>query len=101
MFTTDQAVAILKDHKDTLKRDFGLAELFLYGSYAKGCQRKDSDIDLLFSLSPNSRLPLMRLIRLEEYLKKLLDVPKVEVVNKKNVNPVVYDNLQQYAIPVF
>ena len=36
----------LKEHKNELRKKYGLIEIGLFGSYAKGTQNEDSDIDL-------------------------------------------------------
>jgi predicted nucleotidyltransferase len=92
---------ILKQHNEELKTRFGLSGLVLYGSYAKGNQQPDSDIDLLYELPEGSHMPLMRLQKLQNYISNLLAINKVEVVNRKYINPVVLKDVQQYAITIF
>ena len=92
---------ILKQHNEELKTRFGLSGLVLYGSYAKGNQQPDSDIDLLYELPEGGHMPLMRLQKLQNYISKLLAINKVEVVNRKYINPVVLKDAQQYAITIF
>ena len=94
-------LAILKQHNEVLKARFGLSGLVLYGSYAKGNQQADSDIDLLYELPEGSHMPLMRLQKLQNYISNLLGINKVEVVNRKYMNPVVLKDVQQYAITIF
>ena len=43
----DEVLAALREHKETLARRFGIAELTLFGSFARDSARDDSDIDLL------------------------------------------------------
>ena len=92
---------ILKQHNEELKTRFGLSGLVLYGSYAKGNQQPGSDIDLLYELPEGSHMPLMRLQKLQHYISNLLAINKVEVVNRKYINPVVLKDAQQYAITIF
>ena len=101
MNNCDQVINILKQHNEVLKTRFGLSGLVLYGSYAKGSQRAESDLDLLYEVPEGNHIPLMRLQKMQEYIGTLLGVSKVEAVNRKYINPVVFKDIQQYAITIF
>ena len=101
MNNCDQVINILKQHDQELKTRFGLSGLVLYGSYAKGNQQAESDVDLLYEIPEGNHIPLMRLQRMQKYIGTLLGVSKVEVVNRKFINPVVFTDIQQYAITIF
>ena len=64
--------------------------LGLFGSYARGEARKDSDIDVLIKFAKNSGVGLFDLIRIEQELSQLFHRP-VEVVTKlnKHVKPYI------------
>ncbi len=49
------ALAKLRALEPELRRE-GLTSLFLFGSFARGEERSDSDIDLFCDLSPSSKL---------------------------------------------
>lgn len=49
----DEIIKIIKEDEINLRTKFMVSDIFLYGSYAKGINRIDSDIDLLISLSNN------------------------------------------------
>ena len=53
-----------------LVKEFGIRELRLFGSVARGEDSKDSDIDLLYSFEPASET-YHNLFRLHEYLETL------------------------------
>jgi len=69
--------------------------LALYGSYARGDQKKDSDVDLLVSFDKS--IGLLELIGIEQKLSKLLG-KKVDLVTKKGlsryVRPYITDDLK-------
>jgi predicted nucleotidyltransferase len=71
-------------HKKELYGRYRVKELGVFGSYARGEQKKRSDIDILveFSVRPD----VFTLIDLEDHLKRLLK-KKVDVVRKKAVRP--------------
>ena len=74
---------LLKAEKAFLRNEFGVITIGLFGSYAKGNQQVDSDIDLLVELKE----PRFEWIAgLQMYLEKRFD-KKVELVRKSdNVN---------------
>jgi len=74
---------LLKAEKAFLKNEFGVINIGLFGSYAKGNQRADSDIDLLVELKE----PRFEWIAgLQIHLEKKFD-KKIELVRKSdNVN---------------
>ena len=45
--TRDDVLGALREHKGALAREFGVAELTLFGSFARGDERENSDVDLL------------------------------------------------------
>jgi len=52
--TGPEILTLLRQEKPYLKRKFGVISIGLFGSYAKGTQRPESDVDLLIELSePN------------------------------------------------
>lgn len=44
---------IIKNISNTLKKNFDIKEIILFGSYQKGLENSDSDIDLLIILDEN------------------------------------------------
>ena len=74
---------LLKAEKAFLRNEFGVINIGLFGSYVKGNQRVDSDIDLLVELKE----PRFEWIAgLQMYLEKRFD-KKIELVRKSdNVN---------------
>ena len=74
---------VLKNDKAFLRKEFGVINIGLFGSYAKGNQKEDSDIDFLVELQE----PRFEwLAGLQIYLETKFD-RKIELVRKgKNVN---------------
>ena len=74
---------ILKNDKAFLRKEFGVINIGLFGSYAKGNQKEDSDIDFLVELQE----PRFEwLAGLQIYLETKFG-RKIELVRKgKNVN---------------
>ena len=67
---------ILQDHMSELEREYGVASLALFGSYVRGEEREDSDLDVLvdFRVTP-SLLDLASLQRnLSDHLHTSIDL---------------------------
>jgi predicted nucleotidyltransferase len=77
---------ILRQQKPYLAEKYGVTELGVFGSYVRGEQRPDSDIDLLIELERPARISLMDLVEMEDFLSELLGI-KVETAIKKNLKP--------------
>ncbi len=92
---------LLKSKKEEIQNRFGIEHLLLYGSYAKGLQNMNSDIDLMYEMQPTSKMTLRRLEQLEVRIAGLLQMPKVELVNRKYMNPLVFLEIKEYGINIF
>jgi predicted nucleotidyltransferase len=86
---------LLKAEKAFLRNEFGVINIGLFGSYAKGTQRADSDIDLLVELEE----PRFEWIAgLQIYLEKKFG-RKIELVRKSNnVNRRLIDRIEDEVI---
>jgi len=82
----DEITKNLELHKEELKQRYGIKELGIFGSYVRGEERKDSDLDLLAEFEDGAKIGLLEFIRVENYLSDLLGV-KVELVEKSALKP--------------
>ncbi len=69
-----------------LCRRYGVKELSLFGSAARGEMHPDSDVDLLVEFEPNHRIGLIQFERLVEELQELAG-RKVDLVTKRGLKP--------------
>ena len=73
--TQKEIIAFLRTHKDKLERDFGVTQIALFGSYARGEQGPTSDIDFVIEMPEPSFKNHCRLKEfLEKHLKKNIDL---------------------------
>ena len=86
MKTITEIKQILQAQKSYLAEKYGVIEIGVFGSYVRGEQRPDSDLDILVELEDPPRISLMGLVNLENYLSDLLGV-KVQVTIKQNLKP--------------
>jgi uncharacterized protein len=71
-----------------LCRHYGVRELFVFGSVARGQTRPDSDIDLLVDFLPHAQTGLLGYASLMLDLEKLLG-RKVDLVSKNGLKPLI------------
>ena len=67
-----------------LAETYGVAIVGVFGSYVRGEQKPSSDVDLLIDVSETSHIDLLDLVRLEDYLSKLLEI-NVDITIKRNL----------------
>ncbi|HJX34589.1 MAG TPA: nucleotidyltransferase domain-containing protein [Desulfatiglandales bacterium] len=76
--TYEDILKLLRSERIFLRNEFGVVNIGLFGSYAKGTQKDDSDIDLLVEFE-EPRFDY--LAGLQIYLEKRLN-KKIELVRK-------------------
>lgn len=74
----------LQLQKPYLYEKYSVTEIGIFGSYVRGEQKSDSDVDILITLTDPPRISLLDLVGLEHYLSDLLE-RKVDVAIKKNL----------------
>jgi predicted nucleotidyltransferase len=74
----DEIIDILQNDKQILKENYGVVSIALFGSYAKGLENKDSDVDFIVEFNAPSYSLLMGLY---SYLENKLN-SKIEIVRK-------------------
>ena len=84
MITLHDIQAQLREHMPTLQRRFGVKQISVFGSYARGEQTAKSDLDLLveFERTPG----LFTFIGLAEHLESVLKV-KVDLATHAMLRP--------------
>ena len=80
MMNLKKAIKILLDHRKELQRLFKISRLGIFGSYARGEQKKRSDIDILVEF--RKPICLIQFSSLQNYISDLLGI-KVDLVSKK------------------
>ena len=93
--TVNDALEIIKTRKKYLHDRYKVNEIAVFGSFAKGEQRRSSDIDILVDFY---ELPdLFELIRLEEYLRRILG-RRVDLVRKQAIRKELKERILNEAI---
>jgi predicted nucleotidyltransferase len=84
MKTLDEIKDILRAEKPYLAERYGVAEIGVFGSYVRGEQCPDSDLDILVELEQPPRISLLDLVDMQYYLGDLLGV-EADVALKGNL----------------
>ena len=81
---------ILQDHAVSLKDEYGVIEIGLFGSYTKGNQKKSSDVDILVQFE--KPIDLFTFVHLKNHLADLLGVD-VDLVAKDALKPKIGERI--------
>jgi uncharacterized protein len=86
LLTKEEIFEKIKSEKKFLSEKYFVSEIGLFGSYIRGEQKINSDIDILisFAKSPNFFI----FLELENYLSDLFGI-KVDLVTKNSLKPII------------
>ncbi len=93
----EDIIKILKEHEKELREKYGVKLIGVFGSYVRGEQRKDSDLDVLVEFE--KPVDFFEFLELEEYLSNILGV-KVDLVLKRALKPRIAENVLKEVVYV-
>jgi len=76
---------------------YGATHLRVFGSFARGTQQKDSDLDLLIDLEPGRSL--LDIVAIQQDIEDALGL-RVDVVTERSLSPHIRDAILNDAIPL-
>ena len=88
---------ILASSKGELRKRYNVKELGIFGSYARGQQKKSSDVDILVRFITNASL--FDFVGLGNYLEEKLKI-KVDVVSERGIRPELKSNIIKGVLKV-
>ena len=92
--SSEQIVSVLRRQKDQLRRRYPIHRLSLFGSWARGEAREDSDVDILVEVEPSIGL---RFVELGDELEQLLGRP-VDLVSRRAIKPNMWQQIEPELI---
>ena len=95
--TLDDVKVIISEHRAELLRIHRIKTISAFGSYVRGDQKRNSDLDLLAEFEGS--ISLLDLIGAEQYLTKILKV-KVDLIPKEDVRPELKAGILKEAVTV-
>lgn len=87
----------LERAKPLIQQKYHVTQLGVFGSYVRGEQTQDSDIDVLVEFEPGFRFGLLTFCELENHLSDLLEL-KVDLVMKKGLKPYIGEQILQEVV---
>ncbi len=100
MLTKEETIKLLKNELPYLKAIFGVKRIGLFGSYAKGIQRENSDVDLIVEFEKPIGL---KFVELAEYIENILG-KKVDILTPAGVKSIrikkVADDIEKSIVYV-
>ena len=100
MLSRDEVLLLLRAHLPELRREYGVGELALFGSIARGAETEESDIDIIAEFD---RPIGLRFVEFAERLEQILGM-QADVLTPAGVsgirNPSVAQRIQESVIRV-
>jgi len=97
MMNLEEIERILAEHKKELYQKYKIKKIGIFGSFARGEQSKESDVDIIVEFE---EVPgLIKFIEIEEYLSKLLG-RKVDLVRKPAIRKELKDKILKEVVYV-
>ena len=90
------ALALLRQHEPKLKKQFGVTKIGIFGSFARGEERPDSDVDVLVTFQ-NGRKTFDNFMGTKFYLEDLFK-RKVDLVTDAALKPLIRDPILQDVV---
>jgi len=88
----------LRDLEPELRKQ-GVTSLYLFGSFARGEERSDSDVDLFCDLDPNSKLGF-GFFALADRIAEVIG-RSVDLTTRDGLHPLIRDDVMREAVQVF
>ncbi|MDI6734786.1 MAG: nucleotidyltransferase family protein [bacterium] len=88
---------VLKEHEEELKEKYGIKKIGIFGSFVRGEDKKDSDLDILVEFEEDAKIGLLKFVNMENYLSELLGV-KVDLVEKSALKPRIGKNILKEVV---
>jgi len=92
-----EIIQLLRQHRDELRKQFGVKSLAVFGSVARGEAGPDSDVDILVEFE--GRATFDRYMGLKFFLEDLLG-RRVDLVTRKALKPRMRPYVEREAIYV-
>jgi len=95
MMNLKEIERILAEHKEELYQKYKIKEIGIFGSFVRGEESKESDVDIVVEFE---EVPgLIKFIEIEEYLSKLLG-RKVDLVRKPAIREELKDKILKEVV---
>ena len=94
MLTREEILLTLREQRALLSRRYPIQRLALFGSWARGEAREDSDVDVLVEVDPAIGL---RFVELGDELERALG-RRVDLVSRRAIQPSLWQQIEPELI---
>jgi predicted nucleotidyltransferase len=95
--TRDQILSFLSQNKKLFRDRFHIVRIGLFGSYARGEQNLNSDIDLLVEFEDNTQDLYDLKIQLKDFFKKNFEL-EVDICREKYIKPRIKNSILKETV---
>ena len=97
MKNVDRIRSKIDQHRSTLEKRFKVKSIAVFGSYLRGEEKKESDMDMLVEFYKTT--DLLEFIALESFLSEILG-HKVDLVMREALRPRIKDRILREAVVI-
>ena len=97
MKTRDQILTFLTQNKKVFRERYHIIRIGLFGSYARGEQNLESDIDILVEFEENTQDLYELKLQLKDFLKKNLGI-EVDICREKYIKPRIKNSILKETV---
>lgn len=90
------AISTLKEHEKLIRQKFGVKRIGIFGSFARGEEKKDSDLDVLVTFEEGQKT-FDNYMDLKFYLEDLFG-REVDLVTEKALKPQLKDIIMKEVV---
>lgn len=83
---------------NVLCQTYGISNLFLFGSQARGDSSEDSDIDLIAKF--DKPIGLIEFVKAEQELSQMFSKP-VDLLTEQSINPKIKESIQRDLLSLY
>lgn len=96
MSDKEKCIQSLIDNLPEIQKEFGVTGLSLFGSFARGDNRTDSDVDILVDMPPK----IFLMCELKDYLEKILNKSVDLIRRHSHLSPKFLNQIARDAITI-
>ena len=98
MMNRSEILEVLKNYKEANSRKYRINKIGIFGSFAKGAETEQSDIDVVIEVAEPD---IFILVHIKDEPEKLLNSTVDIIRNRENMNPYLKERIEREAIYVW